>query len=177
MERTMNVDWRVWEQMSESVQEQCPVCWCECFKPEWAQTNFWMQRSSWVVLPWEIVMEGINVFKCCEKQPAQFFVFFVDVGNGFFEMAVDRIGLKYSVCVGNQWVNASCAFTCSSIDSAKRSASTCKAWRCSWTRIENQQSLCKLSWGCACPSQLWKSRPQISPWKIPPFVRWLEVQM
>jgi len=48
------------------------------------------------------VREGINAFKCCEKQPAQFFVFFVDVGNGFFEMAVDRIGLKYSVCVGNQ---------------------------------------------------------------------------
>ena len=45
--------------------------------------------------------EGINLIRL-KNQPAQFFVFFVDVGNGFFEMAVDRIGLKCSVCVGDQ---------------------------------------------------------------------------
>jgi hypothetical protein len=33
-----------------------------------------------------------------KNQPAQFFVFFVDVGNCFFEVAVDCIGLKENVC-------------------------------------------------------------------------------
>ncbi len=77
---------------------------------------------------------GLNLI-LLKNQPAQFFVFFVDVGNCFFEVAVDCIGLRENVCKGYQ-CEASWMFTCSSIDSARRSASTCEAWQQTWTWIE-----------------------------------------
>lgn len=57
------------------------------------------------------------------KQLAKLFVLFVDVGDGFLEMAIDCIGLEKHI---SQRANARkvSVSTCSSIDSANRSAST-----------------------------------------------------
>lgn len=45
-----------------------------------------------VALVMNIMEDGASWVR--KEQPAQFFMFFVDAGDGFFEMAIDRVGLK-----------------------------------------------------------------------------------
>ena len=176
LQRTINVDWRVWE------------------KKVWELWEFWI-GSFYLNEPRQILRGSVLRVLCCpdntyyycytvddeincwKKQPAQFFVFLVNAGNGFFEMTIDCVSLKWNVCHGRAQMRVMPQYLpalqlTQPIDRLRPGKDDNFI-----DIVQNNSSLCMLSWGCACPLQLLKYPLQISPCMRPPFVRLLEVQL